>query len=99
MNINLVIKALDVMIASLKTKSLDFKNIIKIGRTHLMDALPVTLGSEFEVYAYALERAKEEIINSQRKLELIGIGGTAVGTGVNTPRENRSRRDKRDHRR
>ena len=86
MNINLVIKALDVMIASLKTKSLDFKNIIKIGRTHLMDALPVTLGSEFEVYAYALERAKEEIINSQRKLELIGIGGTAVGTGVNTPK-------------
>ena len=86
MNINLVIKALDVMIASLKTKSFDFKNIIKIGRTHLMDALPVTLGSEFEVYAYALERAKEEIINSQRKLELIGIGGTAVGTGVNTPK-------------
>ena len=86
MNINLVIKALDVMIASLKTKSLDFKNIIKIGRTHLMDALPVTLGSEFEVFAYALERAKEEIINSQRKLELIGIGGTAVGTGVNTPK-------------
>jgi aspartate ammonia-lyase len=86
MNINLVIKALDVMIASLKTKSLDFKNIIKIGRTHLMDALPVTLGSEFEVYAYALERAKEEIINTQRKLELIGIGGTAVGTGVNTPK-------------
>jgi aspartate ammonia-lyase len=86
MNINLVLKALDVMIASLKTKSLDFKNIIKIGRTHLMDALPVTLGSEFEVYAYALERAKEEIINTQRKLELIGIGGTAVGTGVNTPK-------------
>ena len=86
MNINLVIKALDVMIASLKTKSLDFKNIIKIGLTHLMDALPVTLGSEFEVYAYALERAKEEIINTQRKLELIGIGGTAVGTGVNTPK-------------
>ena len=86
MNINLVIKALDVMIASLKTKSLDFKNIIKIGRTHLMDALPVTLGSEFEVYAYALERVKEEIINSQKKLELIGIGGTAVGTGVNTPK-------------
>jgi aspartate ammonia-lyase len=73
------------MIASLKDKSLHFKNIIKIGRTHLMDAIPVTLGSEFEVYAYALERAKEEIINSQRKLESIGIGGTAVGTGVNTP--------------
>ncbi len=86
MNINLVIKSLEVLIASLKIKSIDFKNIIKIGRTHLMDAIPVTLGSEFEVYAYALERAKEEIINSQRKLEFIGIGGTAVGTGVNTPK-------------
>jgi aspartate ammonia-lyase len=86
MNINLVIQSLDLMIVSLKAKSIDFKNIIKIGRTHLMDAIPVTLGSEFEVYAYALEKAKEEIINSQRKLELIGIGGTAVGTGVNTPK-------------
>jgi aspartate ammonia-lyase len=85
MNSNLLLRSLDLMIASLKDKSLHFKNIIKIGRTHLMDAIPVTLGSEFEVYAYALERAKEEIINSQRKLELIGIGGTAVGTGVNTP--------------
>ena len=85
MNSNLLLRSLDLMIASLKDKSLHFKNIIKIGRTHLMDAIPVTLGSEFEVYAYALERAKEEIINSERKLELIGIGGTAVGTGVNTP--------------
>ena len=85
MNSNLLLRSLDLMIASLKDKSLHFENIIKIGRTHLMDAIPVTLGSEFEVYAYALERAKEEIINSQRKLELIGIGGTAVGTGVNTP--------------
>lgn len=85
MNSNLLLRSLDLMIASLKDKSLHFKNIIKIGRTHLMDAIPVTLGSEFEVYAYALERAKEEIINSQRKLEVIGIGGTAVGTGVNTP--------------
>jgi aspartate ammonia-lyase len=85
MNSNLLLRSLDLMIASLKDKSLHFKNIIKIGRTHLMDAIPVTLGSEFEVYAYALERAKEEIINSQRKLESIGIGGTAVGTGVNTP--------------
>ena len=85
-NINLIIKSLDVMIESLKMKSIDFKNIIKIGRTHLMDAIPVTLGSEFEVYTYSLERAKEEIINSQRKLEFIGIGGTAVGTGVNTPK-------------
>jgi aspartate ammonia-lyase len=85
-NIKLIIKSLDILIESLKIKSMDFKNIIKIGRTHLMDAIPVTLGSEFEVYVYSLERAKEEIINNQRKLEFIGIGGTAVGTGVNTPK-------------
>ena len=86
MNIFLTINSLDTLIASLKKKSIDFKNIIKIGRTHLMDAIPVTLGSEFEEYVFSLERCKEEIINSQRKLEFIGIGGTAVGTGANTPK-------------
>jgi aspartate ammonia-lyase len=86
MNIILTINSLDTLIASLKKKSIDFKNIIKIGRTHLMDAIPVTLGSEFEEYVFSLERCKEEIINSQRKLEFIGIGGTAVGTGANTPK-------------
>ncbi len=86
MNIILTINSLDTLIASLKKKSIDFKNIIKIGRTHLMDAIPVTLGSEFEEYVFSLERCKEEIINSQGKLEFIGIGGTAVGTGANTPK-------------
>ena len=86
MNIILTINSLDTLISSLKKKSIDFKNIIKIGRTHLMDAIPVTLGSEFEEYVFSLERCKEEIINSQRKLEFIGIGGTAVGTGANTPK-------------
>ena len=85
-NITLTIKSLDILIASLKRKSIDFKNIIKVGRTHLMDAIPVTLGSEFEEYVFSLERCKEEIINSQRNLEYIGIGGTAVGTGVNAPK-------------
>jgi aspartate ammonia-lyase len=86
MNIILTVQSLDILITSLKKKSNDFKNIIKIGRTHLMDAIPVTLGSEFEAYVFALERCKEEIINSQRKLESIGLGGTAVGTGANTPK-------------
>jgi aspartate ammonia-lyase len=86
MNIILTVQSLDILITSLKKKSNDFKNIIKIGRTHLMDAIPVTLGSEFEAYVFALERCKEEIINSQRNLEFIGLGGTAVGTGANTPK-------------
>ncbi|MGE0242328.1 MAG: aspartate ammonia-lyase [Nitrososphaeraceae archaeon] len=86
MNITLTIKSLEVLITSLKKKSIEFKNIVKIGRTHLMDAIPVTLGSEFEEYVFSLERCKEGIINNQRKLEFIGLGGTAVGTGANTPK-------------
>ena len=91
MNLTLTIRSLDILIASLKKKSIEFKNIVKIGRTHLMDAIPVTLGSEFEEYAFSLEKCKEGIINSQRKLEVIGLGGTAVGTGANTPKGYRER--------
>jgi aspartate ammonia-lyase len=86
MNIIPTIQSLNTLITSLKKKSNDFKNIVKIGRTHLMDAIPVTLGSEFEAYVFALERCKEEIIKSEKNLEFIGLGGTAVGTGANTPK-------------
>ena len=60
-NINFIIKSLDVMISIIKNKGIEFKNIIKIGRTHLMDAIPVTLGSEFEVYVFSLEKAKKKL--------------------------------------
>ncbi|HJT85135.1 MAG TPA: aspartate ammonia-lyase [Nitrososphaeraceae archaeon] len=86
MNITLTVRSLDILIDSLKKKSIEFKNIVKIGRTHLMDAIPVTLGSEFEEYVFSIEKCKEGIINNHRKLEFIGLGGTAVGTGANTPK-------------
>jgi aspartate ammonia-lyase len=51
-----------------------------------MDAIPVTLGAEFDEYVFSLEKAKEMIIIAKQKLEFIGLGGTAVGTGANSPR-------------
>lgn len=85
-NMKETVKSLAILINSLKKKGQEFSTIIKIGRTHLMDAIPVTLGSEFDEHAYALEQAKEQMEIAMKKLEFIGIGGTAVGTGANTPK-------------
>jgi len=86
MNIKFTIDSLDKLIESLRKKGIEFAEIIKIGRTHLMDAIPVTLGAEFDEYVFSLEKAKEMIIIAKQKLEFIGLGGTAVGTGANSPR-------------
>ena len=63
-----------------------FSKYKKIGRTHLMDALPVTVGSEFAAYVTALTNARDEIVASQKELAQVALGGTAVGTGANTPK-------------
>jgi len=65
-------------------KAIEFKNIIKIGRTHLMDATPLTLGQEFSGYAYQLTNGLASINCSIQRLYQIALGGTAVGTGLNT---------------
>ena len=67
-----------------RKKSEEFESIVKIGRTHLQDATPLTLGQEFSGYAAQLEQAQETIENSLKHLYEIAIGGTAVGTGLNT---------------
>lgn len=85
-NANNMIYSLDKLLDSLEKKAKQFSHIIKIGRTHLMDAIPVTLGIEFEEYVFSIKRAKESIVLAKEKLEFVGIGGTAVGTGANTPR-------------
>lgn len=69
---------------ALDEKAKAFKNIIKIGRTHLMDATPLTLGQEFSGYAHQLTRGLERINDSLKRLYEIPLGGTAVGTGLNT---------------
>ncbi|MSR64306.1 MAG: class II fumarate hydratase [Verrucomicrobiae bacterium] len=72
---------------ALAEKSKDFDGIVKIGRTHLMDATPVRLGQEFGGYAEQLEKATERVDHAIEALSELAIGGTAVGTGLNTHEE------------
>ena len=77
---------IDKLINALDKKAKKFSKYKKIGRTHLMDALPVTLGSEFASYVTSLSEARNQITASQNHLQKIALGGTAVGTGANTPK-------------
>lgn len=69
--------------AELRRKSAEFDEVVKSGRTHLQDAVPLRLGQEFGAYARAVERDIERIRRSSEGLRRLGIGGTAVGTGLN----------------
>ena len=71
---------------TLKQKSEAFKEIVKIGRTHFMDATPLTLGQEFSGYVSQLDHAVKAIENTLPHILELALGGTAVGTGINTPR-------------
>ena len=71
--------------AGLAAKAEAFKDIIKIGRTHLMDATPVTLGQEFGGYAATIRYAAERLESVLPRVRELALGGTAVGTGINTP--------------
>ena len=70
---------------TLKAKSDAFMNVVKIGRTHLMDATPLTLGQEFSGYVSQLDHALSALKNTLSHLSELALGGTAVGTGINTP--------------
>ncbi|MEL6624247.1 MAG: class II fumarate hydratase [Bacteroidota bacterium] len=70
---------------TLAAKSDAFQKVVKIGRTHLMDATPLTLGQEFSGYAAQLKRGMEAVQDSLHHLQELALGGTAVGTGLNTP--------------
>ncbi len=71
---------------TLETKSKAFKEVVKIGRTHLMDATPLTLGQEFSGYVAQLDHGIKAIENTLPHLSELALGGTAVGTGLNTPK-------------
>ncbi|HET6516991.1 MAG TPA: aspartate ammonia-lyase [Nitrosopumilaceae archaeon] len=86
MNLKKVLPAIDILIKSLNKKAKQFSSYKKIGRTHLMDALPVTLGSEFAAYSTSISKAKNAIEKAEKELEFVPLGGTAVGTGANTPK-------------
>ena len=81
-----MLPVIDRLIKSLRKKAKQFSSYKKVGRTHLMDALPVTLGSEFASYATALTIARDGITLAKKELEKVALGGTAVGTGANTPK-------------
>ena len=70
---------------TLNKKAKEFKNVVKIGRTHLMDATPLTLGQEFSGYVSQLDHGLKALRNTLEHLSELALGGTAVGTGLNTP--------------
>jgi fumarate hydratase class II len=71
---------------TLSKKSNDFKNIVKTGRTHFMDATPLTLGQEFSGYVQQIDNSIRTIKNALEAIRELALGGTAVGTGLNTPK-------------
>ena len=81
-----LIPSLTTLSDSFRKKTTEFKDIIKIGRTHLMDATPLTLGQEFSGYTTQLEYALDRINGCMPRMYQIALGGTAVGTGLNSHR-------------
>jgi len=79
------VPAMELLIHTFNIKAKDFKNIAKIGRTHLMDATPLSLGQEFSGYKQQLINSTRAIKSALRAVRELAIGGTAVGTGLNTP--------------
>ncbi|HEX8386548.1 MAG TPA: class II fumarate hydratase [Rubricoccaceae bacterium] len=80
-----LLPALDRFAASLDAKAAEFSDVVKSGRTHLMDATPVTLGQEFGGYAAQIRNSIRRVEWAAADLQPLALGGTAVGTGINTP--------------
>jgi aspartate ammonia-lyase len=76
---------------SFAAKAAEFKDILKAGRTHMQDAVPITLGQEFAAYAVAIRKCHQHIARIAEDLRALGLGGSAVGTGLNTHPEYRER--------
>jgi fumarate hydratase class II len=82
--VNDLLPALDQLAKALEAKALEFDDVVKSGRTHWMDAVPVTLGQEFGGYAAQVQEGKARVESTLERLGKIPLGGTAVGTGLNT---------------
>jgi fumarate hydratase class II len=86
-----LLAALDDLVAALEEKAIEFDDIIKSGRTHLQDAVPVRLGQEFGGYARTVARDRDRVARAADGLRRLGIGGTATGTGLNAHPEYHAR--------
>jgi aspartate ammonia-lyase len=78
-----LVRAFEVLAAAFRAKGVEFDDIVKAGRTHLQDAMPIRLGQEFTAYAGSIERGIRRVREAADYLRDLGIGGSAVGTGVN----------------
>ena len=83
--VEITIPGVEKLLTTLEEKSTEFMDLVKIGRTHLMDATPLTLGQEFSGYVSQLDHGLKALRNTLPHLAEIALGGTAVGTGINTP--------------
>jgi aspartate ammonia-lyase len=81
---------LDSLAATFAAKAAEFDGILKAGRTHMQDAVPIRLGQEFAAYAVAIRKSRESIARASATLRELGLGGSAVGTGINTRPEYRA---------
>jgi fumarate hydratase class II len=86
-----LLRTLNELVEALNAKAVEFDDIVKSGRTHLQDAVPVRLGQEFSAYAKAVERDTQRIRDAAEGLRRLGIGGTAVGSGLNAHPEYHAR--------
>lgn len=85
MAVEVTIPGMEKLLSTLEKKSKDYGNIVKTGRTHFMDATPLTLGQEFGGYAQQIKNSIRAIKNALEMVKELALGGTAVGTGLNTP--------------
>lgn len=86
-----LLNTIQALVNALQTKAQEFDGIVKSGRTHLQDAVPVRLGQEFGAYARAVDRDRERILRSAQGFRRLGIGGTATGSGLNAHHEYHAR--------
>ncbi len=84
LNLETLYPVLDALAASFAAKAKEFDGIMKSGRTHMQDAVPIRLGQEFAAYGLAIEKGKKSLLQSADSLRELGLGGSAVGTGINT---------------
>lgn len=79
-------ESMDILSNSFENKAREFDDVIKMGRTQLQDAVPMTLGQEFSAFALMLQKDRDRILHSRDEFKMINLGGTAIGTGINAPK-------------